>query len=491
MLSQAFEELSPKRQLAMLLEEKARRVNGRRIEAYYPDTGPLRRELYPKHMAFLAAGLKERVRAAIAANRTGKTEGIGGYELTLHLTGDYPAFWVGKRFATPVRAWAAGSTNLTTRDILQAKLLGPKEAYGTGLIPRDALDMRSVRMKSGVPEAVDSLRVKHKSGGWSRLVFKSFEQGRKAFEGTEQEVILLDEEPDLGIYSECLLRTMTTGGVVLLTFTPLQGLTKLIKFLRESNVFEVGITWDDVPHLAAEEKAEILKNTPPHLRDARSKGVPLMGSGAVFPVAEADITVEPLVRIPDHWVQIGGLDFGWDHPSAAVKLAYDRDADVIHVTRTTRLRHTTPIVFAATVRPWGALNPPKNNDQWLPWAWPHDGLQHDKGSGEELAKQYRDQGLKLLPTHAQWAEGGFGLEAGILDMLDRMQTGRWKVWSTCTDWLEEFRNYHREDGIIVKEMDDAISASRVGLMMLRHAVTRPMAQAGARLTFVGDSKTGY
>ena len=45
-------------------------------------------------------------------------------------------------------------------------------------------------------------------------------------------------------------------------------------------------------------------------------------------------------------------------------------------------------------------------------------------------------------------------------MLDRMQTGRWKVFSTCRAWLEERRLYHRKDGVVVKERDDAISASR-------------------------------
>ena len=56
------------------------------LESMYPDEGPLRRELYPKHMEFFAAGKKYNERLFMAGNRVGKTEGAGGYEAALHLT---------------------------------------------------------------------------------------------------------------------------------------------------------------------------------------------------------------------------------------------------------------------------------------------------------------------------------------------------------------------------------------------------------------------
>jgi hypothetical protein len=88
-----------------------------------------------------------------------------------------------------------------------------------------------------------------------------------------------------------------------------------------------------------------------------------------------------------------------------------------------------------------------------------------------LAAQYRAQGLKMLRLHATHGDGGFGLEAGIMAMLDRMKTGRLKVFAHLSEWFEEFRLYHRKDGLIVKQRDDLISATRVGLMMLRHAAS--------------------
>jgi len=236
------------------------------------------------------------------------------------------------------------------------------------------------------------------------------------------------------------------------------------------------MTIEDAGHYRAEERAAIIASYPPHERKARADGIPALGSGRVFPVDEELIRIAAF-EIPEHWVQIGGIDFGWDHPTAACRLAWDRDTDTIYVTASYALREATPVIHAAALKGWGG---------WLPWAWPHDGLQHDKGSGEPLAEQYRRQGLALLPERATFEDGSSGLEAGITEMLERMQTGRWKVFSHLEDWFAEFRLYHRKDGLIVKANDDRISAARYALMMRRFAAgqrgqrtSRPAAYRGA------------
>lgn len=233
---------SEKRELLALLEERERRISRRRIDTFYPDSGRLCRALYPKHTAFFAAGSQHRERLMLAANRVGKTEGIGGYETTLHLTGDYPHWWRGRRFERPIHAWAAGATNETTRDIVQAKLLGgisweggKKGLLGVGLVPGDAIG--SISWKQGVNDLVDTVEVKHKSGGASVLGIKSYQQGRKSFEGTEKDLIWLDEEPPLDVYTECFVRTMTTNGLMILTFTPLDGLSDVVmSFLKDGKM---------------------------------------------------------------------------------------------------------------------------------------------------------------------------------------------------------------------------------------------------------------
>lgn len=222
------------------------------------------------------------------------------------------------------------------------------------------------------------------------------------------------------------------------------------------------MTIDDAEHYSPEQRAAIIASYPAHEREARAKGIPTLGSGRVFPVSEESITVEPF-KIPDHWVYIGGVDFGWDHPFGAALLAWDRDYDVIYVVNTYGVREQTPIIHVGAIKPWG---------DHIPWAWPHDGLQHDKGSGEALAAQYRGYGLNMLPEKATHESGGNGVEAGISEMLDRMLTGRWKVFSNLEDWFAEFRLYHRKDGLIVKLNDDRLSASRYALMMKRFAAEK-------------------
>jgi len=227
-----------RRELARLTDELERRQSAK-FRMYFPDTGPLRRELYPKHIAFMAAGATHRERLFLKANRVGGTE-TASFELTAHLTGDYPSWWTGRRFSGPIHAWCAGDTMLTTRDILQLSLLGSLDDLDTqqwsGMIPAHMIH-HVTRKGGGVPRCVDQVWVHHRSGdGTSVLEFKSYDQGQRAFQGTAQHVVWLDEEPPNDVYTECLLRTMTTTGMILATFTPLQGLTPFIQQYLETAV---------------------------------------------------------------------------------------------------------------------------------------------------------------------------------------------------------------------------------------------------------------
>lgn len=221
-----------KRELVRLLEERERRARRRRFYSLYPDDGPLRRDLYAKHMAFFAAGASEWERAMIAANRVGKTWGVGAYEVTCHLTGLYPEWWTGKRFDGPIDSWAAGDTSQTTRDVIQFALTGvggegADGDLGTGMIPGDHIVSTSAAR--GISGAFDTIRVRHASGGVSRLGFKSYDQGRRKFQGTAKHVVWLDEEPPQDVYTECVTRLMTLGGHMIATFTPLEGATEVVR----------------------------------------------------------------------------------------------------------------------------------------------------------------------------------------------------------------------------------------------------------------------
>lgn len=203
------------------------------------------RDRYPRHLEFFAASATHRETCFMAGNRVGKTFGGGGYAMACHLTGWYPPWWPGVRFAHPISAWAAGDTYETTRDILQLTLCGEvtvrdgrKAVDGRGIIPGELLGRNTWR--SGVQDLIDTIAVQHVSGRWSVLGLKSYDQGRQAFQGTGRHVIWFDEEPPADVYNEALIRTATVGGIVMLTFTPLNGLSEVVKsFLPTEFQFSV------------------------------------------------------------------------------------------------------------------------------------------------------------------------------------------------------------------------------------------------------------
>ena len=418
---------------------------------------------YAKQKEFHNKGKRFRERLLMAGNQLGKTL-AAGHEVAYHVTGMYPEWWDGKVMERENRGWVVGLTSEMTRDGAQRILLGPAGQWGTGAIPKELIiDIKRAR---GVPDAVETILVKHvPSGGVSQITFKAYSDGREAFQSETLDWIWLDEEPPYDIYTEALTRTNKTTGPVFLTFTPLLGMSDVVvRFMQEnrSDCDITNMTIDDVEHYTPEQKATIIAQYPAHELEARTKGIPMLGSGRVYPIAESVLVEEPLGEIPKGWKQIVGMDFGWDHPTAAVKLAYDPQADCIHVVNAYRQKEATPLIHAAAVKYWA---------QDIPVAWPHDALQHDK-RGEQFYATYRDLGLTMLSEHAQFPDKrGNSVEAGLMEIMQRMQTGRWKVDRTLQQWWEEFRIYHRKEGKIVKERDDLMDATRYAYMMLRFAIS--------------------
>lgn len=454
-----LDSLSPEAQAAILAEAE-QELTKLKLFNYYPDTGPLRRDQYKKHLHFFRLGVTHSIRAFMGANRVGKTEGVGGYETTLHLTGRYPKWWQGTQFTGPIRCWVAGDTSKTVREITQEKLLGPYGRFGTGLIPAE--DIVRWTPKAGVPEAVDTLWVRHydidtgKPDGESKLVFKSYDQGRESFQGTEQELIWLDEEAPADVRGECVMRLMTTDGLLIETFTPLMGLTKTVmQYLPTGETPETGDSvvsenkalvmagWDDVPHLDEKQKKNMLAECEPHLRDARSKGIPSLGAGAIYPVPESDIVV-PDFPIPAHWPRLYALDVGWNR-TAAVWGAWDRDADVIYLYSEHYRGQAEPSIHAHSIKARG---------DWIPGEIDPASRGRSQRDGEQLMQTYKDLGLKIKPAIN-------AVESGIYEVWQRLSTGRLKVFRSLNSWKSEYRVYRRDEkGKIVKENDHLMDTTR-------------------------------
>jgi len=448
-----------------LLKEKNSRLQQNKIEQFYPESGPLSRDKYTKHMQFFQLGKAFSERCIMAANRIGKSEGIGAYETVLHATGRYPDWWDGHRFNRAITSWAAGTTSTTARDIVQFKLLGPPEANGTGLIPKKYL-LKTTPKAGGVPNAVDTILVKHISGGISRIKIKSYAEGRKSFEGTEQDLIWLDEECPLSIYTECITRTMTTNGLVMLTFTPLEGLTEtVLQFLPGGEIKEnragskslIMATWDDAPHLTSQQKEKLFAALPPHQREARSRGIPQLGSGAIYPIQESNITVSDFA-IPDHWLRCYSLDVGWKK-TACLWCATDPTAKISYLYSEYYRGQAEPIIHAEAVKTRGI---------WIPGVIDSAAHGRSQEDGRQLFNIYYDLGLDIDNANKS-------VEAGLYQVWQLLSLNKLKVFASLVNWFAEFRLYRRdENGKIVKENDHLMDCTRYLVMSgLARAIAKP------------------
>ncbi|MDE2020399.1 MAG: terminase family protein [Patescibacteria group bacterium] len=428
-------------------------------------------EPYKKQQEFHDLGLTKIERLLMAGNQQGKTY-CGAAEMAMHLTGQYAADWMGRRFEKPVRAWVAAPTGLAVRDCAQKHLVGELGlGYGTGLIPRECLSPDKMFLARGVSNLYDVVLVKHRDGknrhnGWSQLTFKTYEMGREKWQGETLDVVWLDEEPPMDIYTEALARISATGGMIYLTFTPLKGISEVVRrFRSEASPLRetVNMTIDDAEHLTPERRAQIIDAYPEHEREARTLGVPMLGEGKIFKFLEKDIRI-PAFEIPYHWPLLWAIDFGVEHPFAAVLMAWDRDSDTLYVLHCIRMKGKLPIDHAAAMKPFG---------KDVPVAWPHDGNQRREFEGQlvPMVRIYRNHGLKMLPQHATFEDGSNSVEAGLMMMQERFRLGKLKVFSHCTEWFEEYREYHRKEGLIVKEHDDLMSATRYGVMARRMSRT--------------------
>ena len=425
----------------------------------------------PRHRAFFRAGSVYHERLFMAGNRCGKSIS-GAYETACHLTGIYPEWWEGRRFDHPVSVWAAGQTAQTTRDTIQKELLGPPGALGTGMIPKELI-VGTVN-KMGIGNAIELAKIRHISGGISVIGMKSYDQGVKAFYGTAQHVIWLDEEcPDL-IYNECLIRTMTTGGIMYVTFTPLHGITPfIVNFCKNANFLEgaspvtimtdedeeeqlgtakkasravIQAGWDHAPWLDEETKTRLEDNTPPHLREARRNGTPSIGSGNVYPIPIEEIVVDDF-SIPAHWPKWYGLDVGWNR-TAAVYLAKNPDDGTIYVFSEHYRGQAEPEVHAAAL---------KSRGDWIRGCIDPASKGRSQVDGRKLIDVYRKLGLKLV-------EANNAVEGGIQAVWSLLSSGKLKVFKSCVNLLKEYMVYRRDlQGRIVKENDHALDALRYGI----------------------------
>jgi len=441
------------------------------------------RSFYDWQQQFTAASKNYFEMALIAANQIGKSR-TGRCMDAMHLTGDYPDDWPGHRFDFAPTVWGLGYSMEKTRDLLQKGIFGEYEAgkgFKGGLIPKDRII--SWESAPGVSNAMRTVRVAHKSGDVSVCQFWSYSQGQHAMMGDVVDWVHVDEEPrDQTIRPQILTRTVNgdkgKGGKIIYTLTPENGRTNLvIKFMDnpEPSQFFMQKGWKDAPHMTPEKRERLLGQYPDHQKKMRTEGEPMLGHGRIYDIDDDFILCDPF-QIPDFWKVICSLDFGYDHPQAVIKLAIDPDNDITYLVNSWK---------ASKVSANDAFGATKSWAMGVPVAWPHDGLQHEKGreDAQQLRDIYVDAGFNMLFERATFPNGSNSVENGIYEILNVAKTGKFKVFKGQHEFMDEWRQYHRdENGKIAKVRDDMLDAVRYGWMMKRFAV-----QAGS----IYEVQNGY
>jgi phage terminase large subunit-like protein len=432
-------------------------------------------EFYDPQLRFFAAGANYHQRLIRGGNQVGKSF-TAAFEASLHLSGNYPSFWTGRRFTKPTRGWVIGPTAQLVRDGPQRQLCSKGGEFGTGTIPLASFTGKPVMVPGGTG-SIDTLSVAHQVGGKrdgvSTCTFKSFEMRSEKMQSESVDWIWIDERCSEEIYSELLARTTATDGILFLSYTPLKGGGELTyRFLNEYSAdrSDTRIEASDARHISPERRAQLEESYLPHEREARIHGIPQLGIARVFPYPLENLMrpLNPDIDIRSWAKWIVGVDFRHSgattggHPFAAALCAWVHDIDEFFVVHGFRMHGGETLHeikrIAAMCR---GLR--------IPIAFPHDGNRVERGSGEALAVLYRRLGAPMLAKHStNHGTDHFFLEPAVEEMCSYMHRGSFMIANHMSELGEEILSYHRdEDHRVVQMRDDLISAVRMAFMMRR------------------------
>lgn len=426
--------------------------------------------------------------AVIASNRSGKSYSVG-YAIACHLTGRYPDWWTDIKYQTGIKLIAAGASSNQIREAIQDTLFGTPDktdevAIGSGLLPRDTIIMDSI-VTGADKRSIGGASIRHSSGRVSQIVMASYEQDRAVLQGGKADVIWLDEQPhDDEIVSELIRALAQTPsqqeGRLYLSATPLVGWTPMIKRFWNNAEHHgmVRYSWDDVPlELLDQKTRDLLKSSwLPWEIDARTKGIPMAGEGAVFTVDFNNVVLPSAPPIHPWYKLLAGIDFGRSpDPTVIIWSAYDTRTDTVFVYDEHVAKNQTPIEYSPAILMRG---------KQIPLAWPADGKKRGytetQSAIQELTNKY---GINTLSEHFTNPDGSRGIDYGLQYMLQRMRMGKMFISPHCRHLIDEMKQYHTQrtgNGKVQFQGDDhAIDAMRYCVLSIERFGQPMMADIAA------------
>lgn len=444
---------------------------------------------FEHQLRFFATGLKSDRRGILAANRIGKTVSTCA-EVAMHLTGQYPTWWEGRRYAKPITVMVAGEGWEQVAKVLQAELLGTQDVkmndqLGTGMIPRNCIKQETMRNDGA---NCIGCEIKHSSGGFSYLLFANYTQEVRQMQGFKLDLAVFDEQPPDSFFSEVVTRTATTQGQVLCSFTPLKGLNGLVKkfWSWEKGYEHIRVEWDDVPEYDLWGEPFFLKTTRealildylPHERDARTKGIPVMGTGAVFQIK--------------HWPTYKTGDYNFKN-SAGLHRVIALDLGLVNDKTVISLMYWDPNAQEAwlntqiTMQGVEGANPIEYINHLLrpevfgtPIVLPADAntLGRYTMSSQSIREFFESYELNVHPDAIMNPPDEQGRRTntksyGINKMRQMLEFGTFHVNENCVEFLREAQNYFVDSKGRFSDPDDCIDSARYALIACLQGIAMP------------------
>lgn len=427
-----------------------------KIEDYKP---------YEWQRQFMEAGAIYDSRFLSAGNRCGKTH-TAGVEMAYHLTGRYPENWKGRRINSANNIfWAVGITLQSVCDVVQKELLGTNDfrndqELGTGSIPKECIELKTGLIPDG--GKVKQILIKHSSGRFNTLRFFGSENVAVMM-GQKCAGIWIDEQAlnSMEVYTQCVTRTINAlgkgkHGFVMITATPEKGLMPLNRhFIEGSERGDVWLqyaAWDDCEHMTEDEIEKMLKRFPKYQHDMRRKGLPFLGSDAVFPIDPERIKVSEITPLP-HWRVVSAMDDGTVVDPAVICTAFhDPDNDKYYLAHEIYIDgdvlDKSPKRLAEEVL--------ASRFSGVPLIVPHDMGSPDNHNVMGRAKLMQEAGVNVesvvfrnpndvefeIQHVSRTTRSNRAVEPGLMVMRQLMEDEKLKVSIRCSNWFREKEEYY-------------------------------------------------